>query len=848
MLKKVLALGAISVALAGAAPSVWSGKDGSSQISFGGGGGYWYSFADAGAEVSPSSALMNSAIKSNEYLPASYIVGEGADLSATVGFDWYNNGADSTKTPVDVSAASGLCVTYSSTKPINVLLKQHGISTDCPSYVTVLPASEDITAYDLSWAGFSPEGAWECESGIYSLDVSAQDAVHFQYKTEGTANLLIYQVGLAGECSTLADPEPESSSSAVVASSSAAESSSSAIEVSSSAAESSSSVAEVSSSSVTPPTGLPLIWEGTSHSPTVTYQTSGGYWYTYADAKSTVSGINVASNWLNVNFKVAAGGSSYAAVGFDWYDNGDESLKTYVNIANTPGLCVEYQVDAPINIVLKQNDIGDGCPAFVAVLPVKENVGIVDVTWAAFAKEGTWGGAACDYTLNLAKQDAVHFQQKTVGTSNIKIHKVGFVGDCGVADVTLGSTKASSSSIASQPSSSSANTLPGSSAVVGSSSSAIPTTPLVWDGAAKLPTITINGSTGGYWYSYADISSKVVPTGTNFASHIKTNSAVNASFTMGSSTNKYAAVGFDWFDNGKSTKTAVDLSAETGLCLTYSSNAVINVVLKQNGVNDECPNYIFKLPASTATTNANIAWTSFAKEGNWGTNCNYDLNIAQQDAVHFQYKAAGNANIKITKVGFTDACGAVNAPVSSAAQVSSSATTVVTSSSSAQPIAISSSSTKPIPGTSSSAGIIIPVSSSSAGSDLAALCEQPIVAGSVVPWKLMDDNQDGILNYADPNHVCYADPSPVWGAVAQVGFGFVGINNRVISFRTYESGEVNIKAYSLSGKQLSHIYRGPATAGVNHIAWNSANLEGVVIFRITQNGKGRVLKAVLTQK
>ena len=128
-----------------------------------------------------------------------------------------------------------------------------------------------------------------------------------------------------------------------------------------------------------------------------------------------------------------------------------------------------------------------------------------------------------------------------------------------------------------------------------------------------------------------------------------------------------------------------------------------------------------------------------------------------QDGVHFQYKATGNASLKITKVGFTDACGPV------AAASSSSQKAPETSSSSTQPV---------VPASSSSLSLV-PGSSITNDDPLLALCDVPIVEGSNIPWKLMDDTQDGILNYADPNHVCYSNPTPVLGAVNQVGFGFV---------------------------------------------------------------------------
>ncbi|NLB64637.1 MAG: hypothetical protein GX801_11150, partial [Fibrobacter sp.] len=109
MLRKIICFSLIAVFGVFAKPSVWLGEDGSSQIAYGTSGGYWYSFADEGAEVSPSPAMMNTTIKTNGYLPVSYIVGEKVNISATVGFDWYDNGEAEEKTPVDISSYTGLC-------------------------------------------------------------------------------------------------------------------------------------------------------------------------------------------------------------------------------------------------------------------------------------------------------------------------------------------------------------------------------------------------------------------------------------------------------------------------------------------------------------------------------------------------------------------------------------------------------------------------------------------------------------------------------------------------------------------------------------------------------------------
>jgi len=365
-----------------------------------------------------------------------------------------------------------------------------------------------------------------------------------------------------------------------------------------------------------------------------------------------------------------------------------------------------------------------------------------------------------------------------------------------------------------------------------SSSAASPV--LIWNGTDRTNQITFNDD-GGYWYSYADATSTVSPLSDNFLTHIQQLRYINATFNIASGSAKYAAVGFDWVDNGTSAiKTPVDLSGHTGLCLTYSSNKEFSVALKQNGIDDGCPTYRYRLPVASETSTINILWSQFTSEGTWGgAACVYSMDLSKQDALHFQQKTSGSSNLKIYKVGFAGNCGPVTVS-SSSAQASSASL----SSSSA---IVRSSSSK---GTSSSTQ-----SSSAAGvssSGINQLCDQPLTPGSQIPWKLLDDDQDGILNYVDPDHpYCYVPPTPVLGVVRQSGFGFTAINSRQIVFRTYESGIAEIDVFGMDGKRLVRVFRGDVAPGLNYVVWDGNSIpNGMVIFRLTQGTRQRIMKAV----
>ena len=146
----------------------------------------------------------------------------------------------------------------------------------------------------------------------------------------------------------------------------------------------------------------------------------------------------------------------------------------------------------------------------------------------------------------------------------------------------------------------------------------------LWDGTADDIQVPTGNKTGGYWYSYTDSGDKgessftwaVDVTGADgFSDLIKECHGVCGEFTLLVGTNPYKPYVGLGFNYSKSATEAADATSSRGVCVTYKSD--IDIILEMGlGSKDKTIGYanpFVTLPAATAATTADFAWSEFAQ-------------------------------------------------------------------------------------------------------------------------------------------------------------------------------------------------------------------------------------------
>jgi len=393
---------------------------------------------------------------------------------AGFGFDWQKAGgttASPLKYPVDLSAHTALIFKYTSTKAIIVEWAQSDDPSpdDGSAFFCMLPVSTklgyhtcDLVQSEDSTKGFK-QPYWVTDTRTF--DPSTAVSLKFVVKTAGvSANFTIYSI--------FADDTtkgwPETSSSAVT--SSAVDLSSSSVVVPSS---SSSSVVGAASDMI----WIPSLINQIQHD-----ELAGGYWYGYADAAGSFEPSDFTTVADSIPAILTPGASGFAAIGFDWLDNGDPAPdpKGALDISARSNLCFKYNSTAALILVLKQQDVADSCPQMVLTIPKSTTDSVAFFKLAGFKKEN-WTKAGCSVTApNFTKQTGVHIQNKSTAAVSMNLKAVGFDNYCGTPNILVGyssSVKASSSSVkvssSSVKGSSSSVKASSSSALINSSSSAL---------------------------------------------------------------------------------------------------------------------------------------------------------------------------------------------------------------------------------------------------------------------------------------------------------------------------------------------------------------------------------------
>ena len=141
------------------------------------------------------------------------------------------------------------------------------------------------------------------------------------------------------------------------------------------------------------------------------------------------------------------------------------------------------------------------------------------------------------------------------------------------------------------------------------------------------------------WYSYAQPEPNTIGELTQTTEGYK---QFNTALDLNSDQYSVAGFGFVWkFTNGN--ETAVNLSAYSGLCLTYKADRPFRLDLKQATITDY--NYYgVVLPATSEFQSKFLDFQNFAQEEGWGERVNLDL--TQQLAIQMSYKAGIAANLE----------------------------------------------------------------------------------------------------------------------------------------------------------------------------------------------------------
>jgi hypothetical protein len=169
----------------------------------------WFSFAQGG---STTGQLVDT---QEGYKQFTVALDLNSSEYSTGGFGFVWKSANNQDAPIDLSAYSGLCITYKADRPFRVDLKQTSV-TDYNFYGIILPAQENFVSKYVDFQSFAQEGGWGTE---VALDLTQQTAVQVNYKegiaknleesdTERNKNTITFSAVSLGECETVVE-EPD---------------------------------------------------------------------------------------------------------------------------------------------------------------------------------------------------------------------------------------------------------------------------------------------------------------------------------------------------------------------------------------------------------------------------------------------------------------------------------------------------------------------------------------------------------------------------------------------------------------------------------------------------------------
>lgn len=360
----------------------------------------------------------------------------------------------------------------------------------------------------------------------------------------------------------------------------------------------------------------------------------GSDWYAF-NSNATVQPSNV-YNSITANQRVLFETklnttSAYGGMGFDW------TAGTFKDISASGGVCLTYRSARAFRLNLVQyNSPSDDHYGYL--MPAKTAFTSTYIPFASMAREG-WDKTTT-FTFNAKSQKGFNIQFKNGingstkdSTNTVEVVQVGLGDVCNADDTPVAGTATSS-------------TVP------------------FFDSKTTVPASAQN-TYGGEFVTYTDATSSIAPTAGNTAAMttwMGEHTAVGYSTTLAATTgNPYPAVGMRmaW----RPSDASADISAQSGLCVTYKATNDVRLNLEQAAMNHT--NYHgAALPAQTRFTARDLDFSAFQQEAGWAFKTVLDLQ--RQIALRFEYKnsASTSNTLEVLQVGFKGQCSnATFAPI-----------------------------------------------------------------------------------------------------------------------------------------------------------------------------------------
>jgi len=180
--------------------------------------GYWYDYDDRKANKGDSYTLYpyeqdeyesftQPMIDDVNYIYVKQVTGTAYEYSF-VGFGF--NIVGGSQTPANITPWTGVCITYTSDKPMYLELGADALVTDYNAFRVKLDAATTPTVKNALWADFACDATWgSCKEKTYTIDQVTAAAQAIKIKLEGKGKVVenqlrIFQVGTAGACSATA--------------------------------------------------------------------------------------------------------------------------------------------------------------------------------------------------------------------------------------------------------------------------------------------------------------------------------------------------------------------------------------------------------------------------------------------------------------------------------------------------------------------------------------------------------------------------------------------------------------------------------------------------------------------
>jgi len=215
-ISKLVMASAIAMAGSASAGLIWSpdthGSIGSGQVLdlAGVDGGWWYSYSDADNDDGASTVSWGNAsgewsdnIDTQGKISVSFTTGAGFDYPfAGIGFNWISddNGGEG---PYDVSAATGLCLNYTSAANMTLELKWDGTTYGYATFGATITKQATAAAKDYAFSTFKRGYTDADHPGItIAQALTYTTGVQLKYAAAaGGANALeVFAIGTTGSC------------------------------------------------------------------------------------------------------------------------------------------------------------------------------------------------------------------------------------------------------------------------------------------------------------------------------------------------------------------------------------------------------------------------------------------------------------------------------------------------------------------------------------------------------------------------------------------------------------------------------------------------------------------------